>query len=45
MVRHKAACCGSGNCPLVLIGVGDYDGNFRYFNRAYRNVLGWSRKR
>lgn len=28
--------------PLVLIGVGDYDGNFRYLDRAYRNVLGWS---
>jgi PAS domain S-box-containing protein len=27
---------------LVMMGVGDYDGNYRYLNRAYRDVLGWS---
>jgi PAS domain S-box-containing protein len=27
---------------LVLLGVGDYDGNYRHLNRAYQDVLGWS---
>lgn len=26
----------------VLLGVGDYDGNYQYVNRAYQDVLGWS---
>ncbi len=31
-------------CELssVLLGVGDYDGNYRHLNRAYLDVLGWS---
>ena len=28
--------------PAVLMGMGDYDGNFRYVNPAYQDVLGWS---
>jgi PAS domain S-box-containing protein len=28
--------------PLVLMAVGDYDGNFVHLNQAYRNTLGWS---
>jgi PAS domain S-box-containing protein len=27
---------------VVLLGVGDYDGNFRHLNRAYQQALGWS---
>jgi PAS domain S-box-containing protein len=27
---------------LVLLGVGDYDGNYQHVNRAYQDVLGWS---
>jgi PAS domain S-box-containing protein len=28
--------------PLLLLGVGDYDGNYRHLNQAYQQVLGWS---
>ena len=26
--------------PLLLLGVGDYDGNYRHLNQAYQQVLG-----
>jgi PAS domain S-box-containing protein len=27
---------------VILLGVGDYDGNLRHLNRAYQEALGWS---
>jgi PAS domain S-box-containing protein len=28
--------------PWVLMGIGDYDGNYRHVSSGYRDVLGWS---